>query len=537
MLQEQVNLLVVDDDARNLMALEAVLEPLQQRIFKASSGTEALRLLLQHEFAAIVLDVKMPEMDGFECARLIREREKSARTPIIFLTGMDEGAPPEFHAYEVGAVDYLIKPVEPSILCGKLQVFVELALKTREVQRVGEELRATQQQAHERELLERQRAAAIEQQRWLESVLDTLPMALVLLDEGSNSPRFANYAACTFAGGVFTGQPWPATLKLRDGDGVALTPETLPVARTARKEKLNAELIEYEFAHQTGALLVFSERIPALHGNPATTLLILQDISVLKRTEDELRAALRSREDFLAVGSHELRTPITALKFQVRNAIKSWERPGTIENPVAHALAYLRQVQQSVDRLARLSDYLLDLSRLSSSELHLQRTLTDLEEVARAAILRPSPDGAWPTAPATVQVNGNMHGFWDRTRLEQILANLIDNARKYAPGPLEIELSGEPETVTFSVRDHGPGVKPEEIPRLFARFARAQAPDDTRGFGLGLWIVSQLAEHHGGTVHAEHPEDGGARFVVKLPRGTPAIRSSETPVPQPAPLP
>ena len=186
-MQDQVNILLVDDDESSLLAIETVLGTLQQRLFKARSGRDALRLLLQHEFAAILLDVKMPEMDGFECARLIREREKSARTPIIFLTGIDEGGPPVFHAYEVGAVDYLVKPIEPAILRGKLQVFVELALKTREVKRVADELRATQQQAHQRELLEREKEAALEQQRWLEAVLDTLPSPLMLLDAGATS--------------------------------------------------------------------------------------------------------------------------------------------------------------------------------------------------------------------------------------------------------------------------------------------------------------------------------------------------------------
>lgn len=385
--------------------------------------------------------------------------------------------------------------------------------------------------------LERERAAAVAHRHWLEAVLDALPMPLMLLDDAASEPRFANYAACTFAGGVFLGREWPESLRLVDADGAPLTTETLPVARTARGEKIEGELIEFEFAGSSGALLAFSERLPALHGNAPTTLVTLQDISVLKRAEAELRAALQSREDFLAVASHELRTPITALKFQVRNAFKSWERPGTIENPVAHALAYLRQVQQSVDRLARLSSYLLDISRLSSSEIHLERGLADLEEIARLAVQQHAPDGVWPTGPVTIRTTGDTHGFWDRARLEQIVSNLFDNAQKYAPGPLEIDIDGSDDLVRLSVRDHGPGIAPEALPRLFLRFARAHAPDDTRGFGLGLWIVSQLAAHHGGSVRAEAPDDGGMRFVVTLPRGAVLARENETPIHQPAPLP
>ncbi len=537
-MQDQVNILLVDDDEGSLLAIETVLGALNQRLFKANSGRAALRLLLKHEFAAILLDVKMPEMDGFECARLIREREKSARTPIIFLTGIDEGRPPVFHAYEVGAVDYLIKPIEPTILRGKLQVFVELALKTREVKRVGDELRAAQQLAHRRELLEREKETAIDRQRWLESVLDTLPTPLILIDPEAISPRFANRAAVTLAHGVFAGRPWPRELSLRDADGNMLTPPQLPIARAARGELLHGELFHFEDDTSSGALIAFSERLPPLNGNRETMLVNLQDVTVLKRAEEELRSALQSREDFLAVGSHELRTPITALKFQVRNAIKSWDRPETMRNPSGHALSYLRQVQGSVDRLQRLSNYLLDVSRLSSNVLNLERESLDMETVARDVALRPSPDGVWTPSSVTFTVKGDTNGWWDRSRLEQIFGNLIDNARKYAPGPLEIELTGEPDFVSFALRDHGPGIPVDALPRLFGRFTRARAPEDTRGFGLGLWIVAQLAQHHGGTVLADSLPGRGARFVVKLPRGAPAFRSMETPAPiMPAPLP
>lgn len=537
-MQDQVNILLVDDDESSLLAIETVLGTLQQRLFKARSGRDALRLLLQHEFAAILLDVKMPEMDGFECARLIREREKSARTPIIFLTGIDEGGPPVFHAYEVGAVDYLVKPIEPAILRGKLQVFVELALKTREVKRVADELRAAQQQAHQRELLEREKEAALEQQRWLEAVLDTLPSPLMLLDAGTTTPRFANRAALALAHGVFAGRPVPETLTLRNGAGQPITAEHLPLAVAARGETLRGELYSFETKDTAGAMFAFSERLPPLHGRGETTLINLQDVTVLKRAEDELRVTLQSREDFLAVGSHELRTPITALKFQVRNAIKSWDRPETLRNPAGHALSYLRQVQGSVDRLARLSEYLLDVSRLSSSGLLLKREHLELAELAREVALRPSTDGAWTPSSITFKIDGDTHGWWDRARVDQLMTNLIENARKYAPGPLEIELSGDDDAVRFVLKDHGPGIPADALPRLFNRFARARAPEDTRGFGLGLWIVSQLAQHHGGSVHAESPPGQGARFVVKLPRGAPMPKPLEsTPSPVPAPLP
>jgi signal transduction histidine kinase len=127
---EPVNILLVDDHPQGLLALETTLSPLGQNLVKASSGREALRHLLKQDFALILLDVVMPELNGFETARLIRDRKSSRSIPIIFLTAMGDGEMPKLQAYSVGAVDYLIKPFEPEILRSKVSVFVELARTT-----------------------------------------------------------------------------------------------------------------------------------------------------------------------------------------------------------------------------------------------------------------------------------------------------------------------------------------------------------------------------------------------------------------------
>jgi two-component system, sensor histidine kinase and response regulator len=123
----RVNILLVDDDPANLHALQAVLEPLGQNLIVASSGTQALRQVLEHDFAVILLDVQMPDMSGIEAAAMIRERERSRTTPIIFLTGVVKTAEMMFKGYSAGAVDYLMKPVIQGVLRAKVEVFVELA--------------------------------------------------------------------------------------------------------------------------------------------------------------------------------------------------------------------------------------------------------------------------------------------------------------------------------------------------------------------------------------------------------------------------
>jgi two-component system, sensor histidine kinase and response regulator len=144
-----VNILLVDDQPANLLALEAMLQGLGQNLVKAESGREALKWLLTHDFAVILLDVKMPDMDGFETAALIRERDKSRDTPIIFLTAADKTHTEAVRGYAVGAVDYLVKPVVPEFVRSKVSVFVELAKKTELLRRQAEQLREGEQAARE----------------------------------------------------------------------------------------------------------------------------------------------------------------------------------------------------------------------------------------------------------------------------------------------------------------------------------------------------------------------------------------------------
>jgi CheY-like chemotaxis protein len=138
---ERVNILIVDDRPENLVALEAILGSLEHTLVRARSGEEALKALLTHEFALILLDVSMPGMDGFETASRIKRREKTRDIPIIFLTGLNSEPHHAFRGYAVGAVDYLAKPFDPWVLRTKVSVFVDLHLKNRQLQEQASLLR------------------------------------------------------------------------------------------------------------------------------------------------------------------------------------------------------------------------------------------------------------------------------------------------------------------------------------------------------------------------------------------------------------
>src|SRR5215468_5276504 len=138
------DILVVDDSQTNLVAIEAALAPLGRKLVLAKSGVEALARLLEQDFALIILDVAMPEMDGFETARLVRSRARNRGTPIIFITGLSWHDDAVIRGYELGALDFLIKPIRAEVLRAKATVFIQLQDRTRELKAKAEELREAQ---------------------------------------------------------------------------------------------------------------------------------------------------------------------------------------------------------------------------------------------------------------------------------------------------------------------------------------------------------------------------------------------------------
>ena len=180
---DRANILLIDDHPENLLALEATLEPLNHCLFKATSGPEALKYLLTHDFAVILLDVRMPDMDGFETAGLIRHRERTRHIPIIFITANSKDQQQVFQAYSIGAVDYIAKPFDPQILRSKVAIFVELYQQGEQIKRYAEEERrglATRQRLFLRDVL----ASVTEGRLHLCDAPADLPSALpVIIDQ------------------------------------------------------------------------------------------------------------------------------------------------------------------------------------------------------------------------------------------------------------------------------------------------------------------------------------------------------------------
>jgi signal transduction histidine kinase len=227
------------------------------------------------------------------------------------------------------------------------------------------------------------------------------------------------------------------------------------------------------------------------------------------------RDAVRAREDFLTIAGHELRTPLTSL---VLNLTQLATASAQLDKSDDVGVRFTRALRQA-DRLVRLIDQVLDVSRLGAGQLNLHREEVDLTELSWEVVDRLADEVARAGAAIEVRAVGPVTGMWDRSRLEQVLTNLLSNALKYGAGhPIDVRLEQEAERVTVSVQDHGLGIAPEDQLQLFERFHRAPSVRHKAGLGLGLYIARQIVEAHGGAIAVHSRVGSGSTFSVELPR-------------------
>ncbi len=236
-------------------------------------------------------------------------------------------------------------------------------------------------------------------------------------------------------------------------------------------------------------------------------------LTVEKAARAAAEEALRAREEFLCIASHELNSPLTVLKLQLQDALR---QPETTAAPRLARL--LDRANRQVDRLARQVNDLLDATRIGTGQLTLKREPTDLAELAAEVVARENEAftraGCAPTLIAPAPVVGS----WDHMRLEQVLENLLSNSRKYGPGaPIEVLVESSGTVARLAVRDYGPGIAAADQLRIFERFERAVPLREYGGLGLGLYIARQIAAAHGGTIGVQSTPGQGALFTLTLP--------------------
>ena len=240
----------------------------------------------------------------------------------------------------------------------------------------------------------------------------------------------------------------------------------------------------------------------------------LDNAILLHRTQE----AVRVRDEFLAVASHELKTPLTPLTLHLETLHRLLTRGDLASVPTGRLEHLLLRSEGQLERLNRLIDSLLDVSRFTRGRLLLKCEPTDLSALAESAValLRDSLENAGCTLE--LRLAEGVVGTWDRLRLEQVVCNLLSNAMKYAPGhPVQISTSAADHHAVLSIRDQGPGISEADRERIFRPFERAVSYLDVSGFGLGLFIVRQVVEAHGGRIEVRSAPGHGATFTVELP--------------------
>jgi PAS domain S-box-containing protein len=239
------------------------------------------------------------------------------------------------------------------------------------------------------------------------------------------------------------------------------------------------------------------------------------------RAYTEAREAVRTRDNFLAIASHELRTPLSALSVLVSSLVRA-AASGRLLKLTPEALSdRMTKAERQTAQLARLVDRLLDVSRLSTCDLALERERIDLAEIARDVISRYEDAAAEMGGHIELSTAGPVVGVWDRGRLDQVVTNLVGNAVKYGQGaPITVSISsGTTGHVRLTVRDEGPGIALEHQERIFGQFERANDSESLPGMGLGLWLVRRIVTAHGGAINVDSSPGRGATFSVLLPVG------------------
>jgi PAS domain S-box-containing protein len=497
---ENVEVLLVDDRPANLQALEAILTRPDYTLVFASSGAEALREVLEHDFAAMLIDVNMPYMDGFELASAIKGHTKYSAIPILFVTATPADRRHIFEAYRVGAVDYLEKPLDEHVVRSKVDVFVQLHRQRRELQRQAERLRVLE--------IDRVR---LETERRYRNLAEAIPQ-IVWIASPAAEAEFVNAhweTATGMARDASLGHAWRAAMHPEDGQRF----EDAWAKGSSGTEPIVTECRLLHPSHDPRWYL-FRASPEIENGHTSRWLGTFTDVDDQKRAEQQARAAIAVRDEFLSVASHELRTPITPLQLHLQSLLKMARE----EHWQASSEQRLSTAIRMTTRLNTLVDRLLDVSRISNGKLTISREELDLDDTLRELVDRFREEITRARCTVTLEAEACLRGSWDRLRIEQVVTNLLTNALKYAPGtPIEITAQRETDRAVVVVRDHGKGIDDAQLSRIFDRFERGVSTNHNGGLGLGLYIARQIVTAHGGTIRVESHPAGGAEFTVDLP--------------------
>jgi PAS domain S-box-containing protein len=537
-------ILLVDDRPENLLALEATLEPLGQTLIRAHSGVEALRQLLTDEFAVILLDVQMPGLNGFETAEIIKSREKTRYTPIIFLTAISKEQEFIYKGYSVGAVDYMFKPLQPEVLRSKVAVFVDLYLQGRQLREQQIRLREA-----DRDRLElKHRAELSESEARIGQIVHCVTEAIISFDVdlritlfNTGAERMFGHTASKMIGEVITdllheesrrefltkldelGGPDCDTVRWDGGSDAELLvgiredgdefPLEASLSRLDVAEGFVYTVIAKDVSDRRRSELALRNRTIEL-GKASGELEALN--RELRRRTAELEKALSARSRFYASMSHELRTPINAILGYSSLLLDHVYGPLN-----ERQLNGIERTHRAAKHLLELVNDVLDLSKIEAGKIELQ-----LEPVTLPTLI----EDLFVTVRPMADEHGSSLSFHhdgqpvtiisDPRRVRQILLNLLSNAIKFGRRkPIRVESREWGDRgIEIDVIDQGVGIAKGDQDKIFDEFVQLARSDRQDGTGLGLPISQRLAVILNGSLAVKSEPGVGSSFRLRLPR-------------------
>jgi PAS domain S-box-containing protein len=503
---EPLQLLLVEDSATDAkLVIQEIRRAGHTVEFERVEDPTAMRAALAAKgWDAIIADWSMPRFSALAALGVVKEY--GLDVPFVIVSGT-VGEEPAVEAMRAGAHDYVLKD-----RLARLAPVLERELRE-----------ANMRKAHRQSELAERRAVEAglrESERQVRQLVENLPdLAWSARPDGHidfyNRPWY-EYTGSTFE--QMEGWGWKA----------AHSPEMVDaVLENWTRSLTTGEPFEMEFPlrRADGTFRWFLTRVRPLRdaeGRIARWFGTSTDIDEARRARAEreqlvadLRKAVELRDEFLSIASHELRTPLTALQLQLQGTTHLVERLNSPGN--AKFLGKLEVASRQANRLAVLVDGLLDVARTSLGRLTLELDEVDLVTIARDVIEQYTVQAQSAGCSIQLETEPQVVGCWDRARLEQVVTNLVTNSIKYGGGhPIEVCVTSADGWARLVVRDHGIGIHPEDVIRVFARFERAVSSKHYGGLGLGLYIARQIAEAHGGTIDVASEVDHGATFTVNL---------------------
>lgn len=501
--------LLVDDKKENLFALETLLEELDLNIVKTTSGYDALKIALNQEIATVLLDVQMPEIDGYEVARMLKENNKTRSIPVIFVTAINQEPEHVVIGYESGAVDYLFKPLNASVTRAKVNAFIRLYLQKKELEEKNEQLENL-------------------------NLLVQNSMDLMCIMEGSSieiqasNPAWQKYLGYSYA--ELNNAPFfkflssdTDHLKKKLGETILAEEKQFDWESQMLKKAGERVWFDWNFVFKNGKWYGSGRNITDKKNAEHALSKAYEELEekVNQRTKDlvyansQLLKANKDLDQFVYTASHDLKLPIANLEgLHLALSSELSEKGEEVPDIIDMFGSCIMQVKETIHDLISI---IHKKDQKNNEVLHAEDCKTILEEI------KMSIQEIISSNDARIEATLNECDIrFPKANFKSILYNLLTNAIKYrsperAPH-ICVTFTDDQDYKVLSVRDNGVGISEEGVMNLFEKFKRLHNQEDVEGTGIGLYIVKSNIEKHGGKIEVESTVGEGSEFRIFFPK-------------------